>query len=53
MTKEELQERLRKRLMEAKAEREHKMVHPRECRCGGWGNIPQPQFSSGYVRCEG
>jgi hypothetical protein len=53
MDKLELQERLRKRIAEAKAEREHQKVHPKECKCGGYGNIPQAQFSMGYVRCEG
>ena len=53
MDKQELQDRLRKRLAEAKAERDHQTVHPKECRCEGHGNIPQAQFSCGYVRCEG
>jgi hypothetical protein len=51
--KEELKERLQKRLAEARAERERDHVHPRECKCGGHGNIPQAQFSIGYVRCDG
>jgi len=53
MDKEELKIRLRKRLAEARAEREHEPVHPRECRCGGHGNIPMSQFSCGYERYEG
>ena len=46
-------EKLRARLEESKAQREREMVHPRDCRCQGHGNIPMPQFSSGYVKCEG
>lgn len=52
MDKAELKERLRKRLLEAKRERESVSVHPRECKCGGHGNLPRAQFSIGYVPCD-
>lgn len=45
-------EKLRLRLAESKAQRERETVHARECKCGGHGNIPQPQFSCGYVKCD-
>lgn len=45
-------EMLRARLEESRKQRERKMVHPQECKCGGWGNIPMSQFSIGYVKCE-
>jgi len=46
-------EQLRLRLAEMKKERERELVHPRDCKCGGHGNIPMAQFSSGYVKCNG
>ena len=51
--KEQLKENLRKRLLEAKREREMTSVHAKTCRCGGHGNIPMAQFSIGYVKCSG
>jgi hypothetical protein len=44
-------EQLRLRLAEMKKEREWELAHPRDCKCGGHGNIPMAQFSSGYVKC--
>jgi len=53
LDKELLKERLKKRLAEAKAERERDLAHPRECKCGGHGSIPRAQFSMGYAPCDG
>ena len=45
-------EKLRLRLAESAARRKRDTVHPRECKCGGHGNLPMSQFSCGYVKCE-
>jgi hypothetical protein len=44
-------EKLRIRLQEMAEQRKRETVHPKECKCGGHGNLPMPQFSSGYVKC--
>lgn len=45
-------EQLKRRLENAKQERERIRVHPDRCECKGHGNIPQSQFAIGFVRCE-
>lgn len=45
-------EKLRIRLEESKKQRAQIMVHSRDCKCKGHGNLPMSQFSCGYVKCE-
>lgn len=46
-----INEKLLKRLEQAKAERENDSVHPKDCKCKGHGTVPAAQFSCGYVKC--